>query len=128
MKVSAVFENVDAAELAARQIREAGVAVRHRRIRPLSREAGEHRHLPTEAWYFPAAAEFRTGMNVPPHVMTPGMAFYPMAGHVTDGLSRNGEARLELEVAEELGGALCDLLRSLHGTSICRSQDSTPLL
>ena len=120
MKVSAVFENVDAAEHAARQVTESGIQLRRRRVTASAEERALGSHLPTDAWYFPAAAEFSAGMNVPPHVMMPGMGFYPMAGRVSELIPGGGEARLELEVAEELGGDLCDLLRSLHGTRIQR--------
>ena len=82
MKVSAIFESTDHAEIAARHVREAGVAITKRRITDLSNQNYTDSHLPTDEFYFPAAAEFYTGMATPMNVMTPGMPFYPMGGHV----------------------------------------------
>lgn len=118
MKVSAIFESTDHAEIAARHVREAGVAITKRRITDLTNQNYTDSHLPTDEFYFPAAAEFYTGMATPMNVMTPGMPFYPMGGHVDGYTPYSGEAKLELEVDDSESGRVRDMLLSMHGTGI----------
>ena len=118
MKVCAIFETIDYAELAARRVREAGITTGRRRITDLTRRDPMGRRLPADVFCFPGAAEFYPGTNVPRSAMTPAMPFYPIAGRIRDDVPAAGEARLELEVAEEVCGTVCDLLRSLHGMGI----------
>ena len=56
MKVSAIFESTDHAEIAARHVREAGVAITKRRITDLTNHNYTDSHLPTDEFFFPAAA------------------------------------------------------------------------
>lgn len=55
-----------------------GVVIKKRHITDLTNRGYEPSHLPTDEFYFPAAAEFYTGMVTPVNVMMPGMPFYPM--------------------------------------------------
>jgi len=117
MKISAMFASADHAEIAARNVSEAGVVIGTRRVvTPEARRDGPH--LPTDAFYFPAAAEFYTGMATPVNVVTPGMSFYPMAGHVEGTIPEGGEARLELDVRMSDVPRVRDVLLGMHGTNI----------
>ena len=118
MKVSAVFENVDLAEIAARHVSESGVVIQKRRIVDLNGPHTMDSHLPTDEFYVPAAAEFYTGMAIPANVMTPGMPFYPMGGHVDSYMPHTGEAKLELEVSDGDVHRVRELLLGMHGTGI----------
>ena len=119
MKISAIFESTDHAEIAARRIREAGISIGRRRITDLTNyQDATDSHLPTDEFYFPAAAEFYTGMAMPANVVMPGMSFYPMGGHVSSHVPYSGEARLELEVDDEQSDRVREMLLGMHGTGI----------
>lgn len=118
MKISAVFESTDHAEFAARRISESGIVIQKRNVTSLTNREAPAPHLPTDEFYFPAAAEFYTGMAVPMNVMTPGVAFYPMGGHVSGEIPLSGEARLELEIDGKERDRVRELLLGMHGTSI----------
>ncbi len=118
MKISAIFESTDHAEIAARHVGEAGVVIKKRHITDLTNRGYEPSHLPTDEFYFPAAAEFYTGMVTPVNVMMPGMPFYPMGGHLDNHIPYSGEAKLELEVDDSEGTRVREMLLGMHGTGI----------
>ncbi|MBE6936361.1 MAG: hypothetical protein E7458_07650 [Ruminococcaceae bacterium] len=118
MQISAIFENTDQAEMAARGIHEQGIRLRQRRVvsTGVPEEVGSH--LPTEHFYFPAAAEFYSGMVSRVDVITPGASFYPMSGHVRLEAPGSAAARLVLDVDDRDAEAVRDLLISQHGSGI----------
>lgn len=118
MKISAIFESTDHAELAARHVSESGVVIKKRRVTDLTDHNYTDSHLPTDEFYFPAAAEFYTGMVVPTNVMMPGMPFYPMGGHIDGYTPHSGEAKLELEIDDSESRRVREMLLGMHGTGI----------
>ena len=118
MRISALFENTDQAEMAAREIHERGIELRDRRVMStgIPEEAGSH--LPTEHFYFPAAAEFYTGMVSRVDLVTPGSGFYPMSGHVRLEAPGSAAARLVLDVDDRDADTVREMLVSLHGSSM----------
>ena len=118
MRISAIFENTDQAELAAREIHERGIELRQRLVMStgVPEEAGSR--LPTEHFYFPAAAEFYTGMVSRVDVVTPGASFYPMSGHVRLEAPGSAAARLVLEVDDRDANLVREMLVSQHGSGI----------
>ena len=117
MKISAIFESVDHAEIAAHNIKDAGVHIESRDITDLASHSFSNSHLPTDEFYFPAASEFYTGAFT--NFATPASSFFPMAGHAAENSTASGgEAELTLEISESDESRVRNMLREMHGTRI----------
>lgn len=106
MKLSAVCENTDHAECAARRVKEAGIRVLRRRITPLGRRGAPGKKSPVLF-----AGTGITGFAVPVAAL-----FLPAGGEA----EACTEVRLELEVEENAQDPARDALIGAHAAHVRR--------
>lgn len=113
MKISAIFENIDAADQAVHRLRESGISVRHPHTSLVSENA-----LPHYREHFLAFPTAYDPLQMVHPFTTPGLD--PFVIRTPNDLSANisAETQLLIEVPDRESDRARDILLNMHGTGL----------